>query len=63
KRKLIGFFSASAPSSLVPNNLPPRSAGTLAGEEHLASRADRVASAFLIDACVLSSFQGTSNSK
>ncbi|MGG6470913.1 hypothetical protein ABET52_18935, partial [Saccharococcus caldoxylosilyticus] len=46
---LLGFFLclASAPSSLLPNNLPPRSASTSAGEEQLASRAHRGASAFL----------------
>ncbi|MED4990901.1 hypothetical protein, partial [Parageobacillus toebii] len=48
KRFSFSYCPASAPSSLVPNNLPPRSASTSAGEEHLASRADRGASAFLI---------------
>ncbi|WP_232620797.1 hypothetical protein, partial [Saccharococcus caldoxylosilyticus] len=38
---------------------PPRSASTSAGEEHLASRADLGASAFLCGRFVLFSFQGT----
>ncbi|WP_374718953.1 hypothetical protein, partial [Parageobacillus toebii] len=56
---LFSYCLASAPSSLVPNNLPPRSASTSAGEEHLASRADRGASAFLCGRFVLFSFQRT----
>ncbi|MGG1764111.1 hypothetical protein, partial [Parageobacillus toebii] len=59
KRFRFSYCLASAPSSLVPNNLPPRSASTSAGEEHLASRADRGASAFRCGRFVLFSFQRT----
>ncbi|MFB5166289.1 hypothetical protein V2P11_10845, partial [Parageobacillus toebii] len=58
-RLRFSYCLASAPSSLVPNNLPPRSASTSAGEEHLASRANRGASAFRCGRFVLFSFQRT----